>query len=143
MTEEEQVKVIWYFARWILGGLLVLIMGVMAGCPRYNVWKQGLVGQAELRRAEQNRQITVQEALAKKDAAVMLAQAEVERSKGVALANKIIADSLKGHEEYLRYLWIVDVAGQQANKTIVYVPTEANLPILEAQRLSPPPVVSK
>ena len=35
-----------------------------------------------------------------------LAQAEIERAKGVAEANRIIGDSLKGNESYLRYLWI-------------------------------------
>jgi hypothetical protein len=132
----------WAIARDCGIAVLALIALIMAGCPMYNVWEQGLAGQAELRRAEQNRQIAIQEAHAKEESATLLAGAEVERAKGVAQANKIIADSLKGHEEYLRYLWIVDVAGQQAQKTIVYVPTEANLPILEAQRLAPPANVS-
>jgi len=47
-------------------------------------------------------------------------------------ANKIIADGLRGNDEYLRYLWIDKVAGS-TNREIVYVPTEANLPILEAR----------
>ena len=47
-----------------IGLCVVLIAGLMAGCPRYNVWQQGLKGQAELRRAQQNRQITVEEAMA-------------------------------------------------------------------------------
>ncbi len=105
------------------------------GLPAWNVWRAGLAGESELNQASWNRRIAIQEAQAKRAAAVELAQAEIERAKGVAQANKIIADSLKGHEEYLRYLWIVDVAGQQASKTVIYVPTEANLPILEAQRL--------
>lgn len=114
--------------------IVFLIALILGGCPIYNVWEQGLVGQAELRRAEQNRMIAVQEATAKKEAAVMLAQAEVERAKGVAEANRIIADGLKNHDEYLRYLWIEKVAGQ-AGREVIYVPTEANLPILEAGRL--------
>lgn len=133
----------WAIARDSGIAAVALIALTMAGCPMYNVWEQGLAGQAELRRAEQNRQIAIQEAHAKEESATLLAGAEVERAKGVAQANKIIADSLKGHEEYLRYLWIVDVAGQQAQKTIVYVPTEANLPILEAQRLAPLPPPEK
>ena len=75
-----------------------------------------------------------QEAQAKKDSAVLLAEAEVLRAEGVAKANKIIGESLKQNEDYLRYLWITDVAGVNVNKTIVYVPTETNLPILEANR---------
>lgn len=109
--------------------------GAMYGCPKYRVWEQTLVGQAELARAEQNRNIAVKEAQAKMDSAKMLADAEVARARGVAEANRIIGESLKGNESYLRYLWIQGL--QDGNGEVVYVPTEANLPILEA-RDNPP-----
>jgi len=112
--------------------IVVFIATVMAGCPQYNVWEQGLKGQAELRRAEQNRQIAIQEAKARHESAIELAQAEVERAKGVAQANKIIGESLHNNEAYLRYLWIH--ALQEGKNEVIYVPTEANLPILEAGR---------
>ena len=111
--------------------LMIVFLG-MWGCPRYNVWQQGLAGEAELSRAIQNRKIAIQEAEAKKEAAVSLADAEVERAKGVAKANKIIGDSLQDNEAYLRYLWIQGL--ETNNMQVVYVPTEANLPILEASR---------
>lgn len=117
-----------------VGGILFLMLLVlvgMVGCPQYEVYSQRLTGEAELARAQQNRQIAVNEAQAKLDAAKLLAQAEIERAKGVAGANQIIAGGLKGNEEYLRYLWITEVAGK-TSKEIVYVPTEANMPILEA-----------
>lgn len=121
---------------WVILGivtLFVLTTVCMIGCPQYSVYEQRLTGEAELARAQQNRQIAVNEAQAKMDAAKLLAQAEVERAKGVAAANKVIAEGLKGNEEYLRYLWIVDVAsGTKGDKTVVYIPTEANMPILEA-----------
>lgn len=114
----------------VVFGCVVLIALLMGGCPYYNVWQQDLAGKASLARASQDRQIAVQEALAKKEAAINLADAEVERAKGVAKANQIIGDSLRNNEEYLRYLWI---DGLQQNKSqVIYVPTEANLPILEA-----------
>lgn len=118
---------------------LLLLLGSMYGCPKYGVWQQGLKGEAELRRAEQNRRITVQEAEAKRDAASALAQAEIERAKGVDSANKIIGSGLKGHEEYLRYLWIMSLehVAIAEGSTVVYVPTEAGLPVLEAARLAP------
>lgn len=108
--------------------------------PVYNVWQQGLAGQAELKRAEQNRQITVLEAQAANDAATQNAEAkikiekanaeaEIERARGVAEANRIIGDSLEGNEAYLRYLWVNKIG--TGNQTI-YVPTEAGLPITEA-----------
>lgn len=110
-------------------GLAVVALG-MWGCPRYNVWQAGLGGEAELRRAEQNRQIAIEEAKAKKESAKMLSEAEIIRAEGVAEANKIIGDSLKGNEAYLRYLWIDGL--NRNNQNVIYVPTEAGLPILEA-----------
>lgn len=119
-----------------LGVVALIISACAAGCPYYNVWEQGLKGEAELRRAEQNRRVRVYEAEAKMQAAKLDAQAEVERARGVAEANRIVADGLKGHDEYLRYLWIDKVAASPARE-IVYVPTEASLPILEAGRRGP------
>lgn len=87
-------------------------------------------GQAELKRAEQNRQIAIEEAKAKKESAQALADAEIIRAQGVAKANKIIGDSLKDNEAYLRYLWIDSLNSN--NQNVIYVPTEAGLPILEA-----------
>lgn len=118
---------------WITMAIVALLAIAAASMwilPQYNVWQQGLAGEAELRRAEQNRKIAVMEAEAKKESAKWLAEAEVERARGVAEANKIIGESLKGNETYLRYLW---VQGLQTNQMqVVYVPTEAGLPILEA-----------
>lgn len=113
--------------------ILFGFMGIGAVYAKYNVWSSSLAGKAELARADYNRQIAVREATAKRDAAVMLAQAEVERAKGVAQANKIIGDSLKDNQDYLRYLWIQNL--QNDKNQVIYVPTEANLPILEANRL--------
>lgn len=125
--------------RDVLVGVTVLIVVGMAGCPRYNVWQQELVGMAALKRAQQDRQIAVQEAQAKLESASLLADAEVERARGVAEANKIIANGLGGSEGYLRYLYI-QALSEHAGKLgqVIYVPTEAGLPILEAGRLAKP-----
>jgi regulator of protease activity HflC (stomatin/prohibitin superfamily) len=114
--------------------VVVVVAGFFFGYPIYNVWSSEKAGEAQLAQANYNRQIAVVEAEAKLQAAKSLAQAEVERAKGVAQANQIIGESLKNNEDYLRYLWITDVAGTNVDKTIVYVPTETNLPILEATR---------
>lgn len=115
--------------------IVALIIGAgMAGCPVYNVWSSGLGGQAELKRAEQNRQIKIQEAHAAYESSKLLAQAEVERAKGVAQANEIIAGGLGGPEGYLRYLYIHAIS-ENHNNQFIYLPTEAGLPILEAKRL--------
>lgn len=111
--------------------LAFLVLG-MSGCPYYNVWQQGLRGEAELKRAEHNRQIRVEEAAAIKESAQLLADAEVIRAGGVKEANDIIAQGLGGPEGYLRYLFI-QVLDNGKNQ-IIYLPTEAGIPILEAAR---------
>jgi len=117
-----------------LGSLLILTcICFLAFGPVYNVWAQKLSGEAELAKAESNRQIRILEAKAEQEAAKALAEAEVTRAEGVARANKIIGDSLQNNEGYLRYLWIQGLQTDQ--KQVVYVPTEANLPIMEASRL--------
>lgn len=115
--------------------MAVVIFSMIFYGPQYSVWQQGLEGQAELAKADYSKKVAVQEAQAKLDSSTLLAEAEVERAKGVAKSNSIIGDSLKNNEAYLRYLWITDVAGSNVDKSVVYVATEANLPILEASRL--------
>ena len=89
-------------------------------------------GEAELAKANFSKQVAVQEAQAKMDSAVMLANAEVERAKGVAKANQIIGDSLKNNEDYLRYLFVNNL--EHTQNQVIYIPTEANLPILERRK---------
>ena len=48
---------------------------------------------------------------------------------GIAEANKIIAGSIT--TEYIRYKFIEGL--NDGNTEVIYVPTEANLPILEAR----------
>ena len=113
--------------------IVLLIGGGMVGCPRYKVYDQRMEGQAILAHAQSSREVAVAEARAKMESAELLAQAEVMRAEGVAKANKIIGESLKGNEVYLRYLWIQNLESSKGEgKEIIYVPTEANLPILEA-----------
>jgi hypothetical protein len=123
--------------------LLVIVFLValgMWGCPKYDVYSREMTGRAELAQATSNRQIKVNEAMAAEEAAKHLAQAEIERAKGVAQANKIIGDSLKGNEDYLRYLWIHNLSeAEKLGAEVIYVPTEANLPILESTRKIQPP----
>src|ERR1700730_2592135 len=117
-------------------GIFVVVLSLfgMWGCPQYNVYNQRLEGQALLAHAQASKEVAVAEAKAKAESAHYFADAEITRAGGVAQANKIIGESLKDTEAYLRYLWITDVAGANQSKTVVYIPTEANLPILEATR---------
>lgn len=113
--------------------LVVTILWITVGYPIWTVWDNKKMGEAELARAESNRQIKTLEAKALMESAKHLADAEIIRAKGVAEANKIIGESLKDNEGYLRYLWITNLESSQ--KEVIYIPTETNLPILEANRL--------
>ncbi len=62
---------------------------------------------------------------AKKDAEI-----EVARAEGIAKRNQIISASIT--ENYLIYRWIEGL--QNSQMSVIYVPTEANLPIMEAGR---------
>ena len=117
--------------------ILVLMFSVLtSSCgvyPPYYAWQQEWEGKAELAKADYSKQVTVQEAKAKEDAAVHLANAEIARAKGVAQANEIIGNSLKDNEAYLRWLYIEGMK-EKTGQEVIYVPTEAGLPILEAGR---------
>jgi regulator of protease activity HflC (stomatin/prohibitin superfamily) len=132
--EREESKEIWKRIYQVSGIVLILSLLGMWGCPNYSVYQQNLEGEAELARATQNRQISIQEAQAKKESARDLAEAEVIRAEGVARANKIIGESLKSNEGYLHYLFINNL--EHTKNQVIYLPTEAGLPILEANRSS-------
>lgn len=112
-------------------GAIVIIVALFFAMPAYNVWQQEMSGKAEFAKAEQNRRIKIEEAKANLQAEKLNAQAEIERAKGAAQAIEI--ENGKLTENYIRYLWV----RQQNNlndKTVIYIPTEASLPILEANR---------
>ena len=66
---------------------------------------------------------------AKKDAEI-----EVARAEGVAKANHIIASSIS--ENYIKWMWINNMKNSEFQ--VIYVPTEAGLPILEAGKRGMP-----
>lgn len=117
---------------WTVIGIVVLVVGIAIVRPWYNVWSQEMEGKAEFAKAEQNRKIKIEEAKANLEAEKLNAQAEVERAKGAAEAIRIENGSIT--PTYIQYLWV----RQQSNlndKTVIYIPTETNLPLLEASRL--------
>lgn len=126
-------------------GLAVCIVGIagMGGCtyyyPQYNVYAQRMEGEAAFAKAEQDRRIRVLEAQAAFDSASLTAKAEIARAEGVAQANKIIANGLGGPEGYLRwrYIEMLENTGR-TGRDVIYVPTEAGLPILEAGKRPAP-----
>jgi regulator of protease activity HflC (stomatin/prohibitin superfamily) len=119
----------------LLGAILIIGLTTLGmwGCPKYQVYQESKAGEAILAHAQFSREVAVAEAKAKMEAAELLAQAEVKRAEGVAKANTIIGQSLKNNESYLRYLWINNLENTRNNQ-VIYIPTEAGLPILEAGR---------
>ena len=114
---------------------LFIVFGGVGSCmyikPKYNVWKQEMEGKAEYAKAEQNRKIKIEEAKANLEAEKLNAQAEVERAKGAAEAIRIENGSIT--PAYIQYLWVRQQNANTNNK-IIYIPTEAGLPVLEAGR---------
>jgi regulator of protease activity HflC (stomatin/prohibitin superfamily) len=116
---------------------LFLILGGVGSCmyvtPKYNVWRQEMEGKAEFAKAEQNRKIKIEEAKANLEAEKLNAQAEIERAKGAAEAIRIENGSIT--PAYIQYLWVRQQNANTNNK-IIYIPTEAGLPVLEAGRVA-------
>ena len=132
--EELQLRAnVWKWVAITLGIVIITIAGLMVGVPPYKVWSSEMKGKAEYMRAEQNRRIKVEEAKANLDAEKLNAQAEVERAKGAAEAIKIENGSLT--PTYIQYLWVRQ-QNANTNNRIIYIPTEAGLPVLEAGRAS-------
>lgn len=97
--------------------------------PKYGVWSREMRGKAQLAEATWNKKIQVEQANANLESEKLNAQAEVERAKGMAEAIKIEGGALT--TEYIQYMWVRQNTFN--DKTTIYIPTEANLPILEAK----------
>jgi hypothetical protein len=111
--------------------MLIITLG-MWGCPQYSVYSARKEGEAVLAHAKFSREVAVAEAKAKMESAELLSQADTIRAHGVARSNEIIGASLKNNQEYLHWLWIDNI--EKNPNAVIYIPTEANLPILEANR---------
>lgn len=130
MELDDKTKFTIGIVKWVAFAGGILIMAGMWGCPQYGVYSSRLGGEAELARAEYSRRTAVVEAQAKFDSAKLLNQAEVARADGLAMATDRVAKSFGGSENYLRYLWIQGL--ENTDSKVIYVPTEAGLPLLEA-----------
>lgn len=137
----QMLAMILVVAFLLLGG----IGGCMWGYPKYKVYSMEMHGRAVLAEAESSREVAVREALALKDSAIHKADAERVRAQGVADANRIIANGLGGPEGYLRYLAIdgMKEMARSNNTTVVYVPTDGNIPVTEATRFNKPAPVQE
>lgn len=122
--------------------LTMKVFGALVAGICLVIWAMGLImPRLNLYRAETERRAVIAEQRAESEAAefraqreVTIAEAEAERdvirARGIAEANEVIAASLT--PEYIRWLFVDrldDIDGQ-----IIYVPTEAGVPITEAGR---------
>ena len=124
MERNDNSRIIVFTVAVILA-IVFLVGGLMVGLPIYSVWQQGLKGQATLKRAEQERRVLVQQAEAEREAAAA-------RSDAI----KIVGQAAKDFPEYRLQEFIGAFAEALQNEgieKIIYVPTEANIPIIEAK----------
>jgi regulator of protease activity HflC (stomatin/prohibitin superfamily) len=116
----------------IIGGIIGVvwvIQPVRVMVAEYSVKTAELHGSAELKRAEQNRQILVEQARAERDAAQLTADAIA-----------IVGQAAKDFPEYRQQEFIRafgEAVKDHAVNTVIYVPTEGNIPVTEAGRFSP------
>lgn len=120
MNSESAVKLT------IIGIIIavILVVIIMAGYPFYKVWSQEMRGKAALAEATQSKMIQIEQA-----------RAELESAQLRAEAIKIIGQTAKEYPEY-REQEFIGAFGEALREgkmdQIIYVPTEANLPVLEA-----------
>lgn len=121
--------------------IAIVVIGVLVliGLPTYNVYSKQMQGKAAYAQAVQDRRIRVLEAQAALDSAQLTAQAEVARARGTNEANRIMAESLGGPDNYLRwsYIHMLEETAGKPGREVIYIPTEASMPILEASRSRP------
>ena len=118
-------------------GLVYLCLGI-AGLygvslwfrPVYGVWKARKYGEAQLAQAQFGEQVAIAEANARLKAATMNKEAEIIEAEAVAKSIETIGEALSQNEGYLRWQWIKMM--DDTEHSVIYVPTEANLPILES-----------
>lgn len=117
--------------KWVVGSFIAfvaIVLTLMMGIPIYQVWQQEQSGKAALAKAEQTRQILITQAQAEKDAASLRAQAIA-----------IVGEAAQKYPEYRQQEFIGAFAEalKEGNiSQLVYVPTEAMIPIIEKNRLA-------
>ena len=104
--------------------VLGLLLSLFLGWPYYKVWKQEMNGKAALAEARQSKMIQVEQARAELDSAQLRADA----IKTIGVASQKYPDYRT--QEFIGAFGEALREGQI--NQIIYVPTEASIPILEA-----------
>lgn len=124
MTKEPNY-VVW-------GSLLTVLLLIFIGIlfilwPIYNVWSEKMAGEAVLAHAHAARMVLVTQAEAEREAASKRAE-----------AIKIVGQAAKDYPEYRQQEFLgafAEALKEGKINQIMYVPTEASIPITESSRL--------
>lgn|SRR4051812_48201233 len=111
--------------------LVVFVAFILWFIPTYRVWQSQKSGEADLAQAHKEQQVQVAKAQGRLDAANLNKQAAIVEAEAVAKQIETIGANLKEHDLYLKWQWI-KMMEERPESSVIYVPTEANLPILEA-----------
>jgi hypothetical protein len=122
----------------VLCGLLILVVVLwdLVFAPRWAVWAAHQSGLADLAAAKNEQQIQIAKAQSRLEAADLNKKAAIIEAEAVSAQINAIGAQLKEHDLYLRWQWIKMMEDGNSGAKVIYVPTEANLPILEAMRLA-------
>lgn len=117
------------FFGFLIGTLILgLILIGLLWVPIVGPWTQERKGLANLRQAEQERRIQVEQA-----------QAELDSAGKIAEAIAVVGQAAQDFPEYREQQFIgafAEALTNCNNNSIIYVPTEANIPVMEAGRTS-------
>jgi hypothetical protein len=118
----------------VIIALFMLIGFCLWFFPIYHVWSSRKSGEADLAEATYEQKIQVAKADGRFLAAQKNKEAAIIEAEAVAAQINTIGEGLTKHDLYLRWQWIRMMEESGAYRETIYVPTEANLPILEASR---------
>lgn len=116
--------------------LAVILLWALWLYPVWKVWASHKDGQADLQRAKNEQQIQIAQAQSRLDAASLNKEAAIIEAQAVAAQINEIGKQLTEHDLYLKWQWIKMMEDRHDKSSTIYVPTEANIPIMEASRLT-------
>ena len=119
---------------WTAAFIVILILvaiGVFL-LPKYSAYKIELDGQAQIRLAQLRSKMALEDAKNSLELAKLNSQAEIESARGHAEAIRLVGQALANNQGYLSYQWLQRM--QSPTSEVIYVPTEAQMPIMEATR---------
>ncbi len=134
LSDGEEMETNWTsVGLWICSvSLPVILVWSLFLYPHWRVWAAHQRGLADLQQAKNEQQIQIAQAQSRLDAASLNKQAAIIEAEAVAAQIQAIGDKLTKHDLYLRWQWIKMMEDTAGEHNTIYVPTEANIPILEA-----------